>query len=185
MIFFLAFFDFFRTVCYHQMDYELQAESCASMFLLFLLLWIVLNGKITTEVFLLGIALAVPVYLFFCLVMKYSPKKEWKMLRRLPWLFRYIAILLWEIVKANFAVIHLILSAKLEPEPVLFRFRKPLKMDTHKVLLANSITLTPGTITVDVNEKDEYLVHALDKDLAEGIEDSVFVRMIEEVEAEL
>lgn len=107
------------------------------------------------------------------------------MLRRLPWLFRYIAILLWEIVKANFAVIHLILSAKLEPEPVLFRFRKPLKMDTHKVLLANSITLTPGTITVDVNEKDEYLVHALDKDLAEGIEDSVFVRMIEEVEAEL
>ncbi len=129
-------------------------------------------------------ALAIPVYLFFCLVMKYTPKKEWSVIRNTPWMIKYCGILLWEIVKANFAVIHLILSPKLEPEPVLFHFRKPLKKDAHKVLLANSITLTPGTITVDLIGKDEYVVHALDKDLAEGIEDSVFVQMLEKLEEE-
>ena len=164
------------------MDYERLAESCEIMFLIFLLLWIILNGKLTMEVLLLGVALAIPVYLFFCLVMKFTPKKEWRVLRNTPWMIKYCGILLWEIVKANFAVIHLILSVKLEPEPVLFHFRKPLKKDAHKVLLANSITLTPGTITVDINDGD-YVVHALDKDMAEGIDESVFVRLIEELEA--
>ena len=50
-----------------------------------------------------------------------------------------------------------------------------------KVLLANSITLTPGTITVSV-EDDRFCVHCLDKELAEGMEDSVFVKLLEEME---
>ena len=48
-------------------------------------------------------------------------------------------------------------------------------------LLANSITLTPGTITVSV-EDDRFCVHCLDKELAEGMEDSVFVKLLEEME---
>ena len=49
------------------------------------------------------------------------------------------------------------------------------------MLLANSITLTPGTITVSV-EDDRFCVHCLDKELAEGMEDSVFVKLLEEME---
>ena len=49
-------------------------------------------------------------------------------------------------------------------------------------MLANSITLTPGTITVSV-EGDKFLVHCLDKELAAGLEDSVFVELLEEMEA--
>lgn len=51
-----------------------------------------------------------------------------------------------------------------------------------KVILANSITLTPGTITVSV-EGDVFCVHCLDKELAEGIENSVFVQLLERMEA--
>ncbi len=152
------------------------------MFFVFLILWIILNGRITPEIVLLGLVLDVPVYLFYCLVMKFSPKKEWGLIKRIPWYIKYLFVLLIEIIKANFAVIRLILSDRLEPEPVLLHFRKPLKNELNAVLLANSITLTPGTITVSLDD-GKYVVHALDVELAEGIEDSVFVHMLEELEA--
>ena len=66
-------------------------------------------------------------------------------------------------------------------EPVLVTFQTKIKSPFLRVLLANSITLTPGTITVSL-EDDTYVVHALDKDFAEGIENSVFVRMLEKAE---
>ena len=50
-----------------------------------------------------------------------------------------------------------------------------------RILLANSITLTPGTITV-LLEEDEYVVHCLDKSLAEGINSSIFVSMLRKME---
>ena len=71
----------------------------------------------------------------------------------------------------------LILSNRLEPEPVLFTFRTKLKSEAAKVLLANSITLTPGTITVK-QTGDRFVVHALDREIAEGTENSVFTEMI-------
>jgi multicomponent Na+:H+ antiporter subunit E len=49
------------------------------------------------------------------------------------------------------------------------------------VILANSITLTPGTITVSLTD-DHLLVHCLDKSLAEGMDDSVFVRLLQKME---
>ena len=60
---------------------------------------------------------------------------------------------------------------------MIVRFRVPLKRSFTRMLLANSITLTPGTVTVDV-EAGEYTVHCLDRSLAEGMEDSVFVRQL-------
>ncbi len=78
-------------------------------------------------------------------------------------------------------MICLILSPKYEIEPKLVKFRVDLKSDTLRAVLADSITLTPGTITVTL-EGDEYLVHCLDKDLAEGMSDSEFVRKLKEFE---
>lgn len=154
------------------------------MFAVFLIVWFVLNGRITWEVFGIGMLLCIPVYLFFCVFMDFNLKKELNIYKKIPWAIKYVCILLWEIVKANFAVMHLILSPKLEPEPVLFTFRTELKEDADKVLLANSITLTPGTITVKMSG-DRYTVHALDRDIAEGTENSVFVRLLmEQQEAE-
>ena len=113
--------------------------------------------------------------------MRYTPKKEWQTVKHFPWLLKYLGVLLVEIIKANFAVIRLILSPKLEPEPILVHFKKPMKKDAHKVLLANSITLTPGTITVSLDD-GLYTVHCLDRSMAEGLATSRFVQLLQKME---
>ena len=76
---------------------------------------------------------------------------------------------------------HLILSPNLVIEPKMIRFQTKLKKESSKVALANSITLAPGTITVTL-ENDEYCVHCLDKEFAEGIESSIFVTLLTKME---
>ena len=61
-------------------------------------------------------------------------------------------------------------------------FRTKLKTDTARVALANSITLTPGTITCTL-EDDKFCVHALDTTLGEGVENTDFEKRLLELEA--
>ena len=61
------------------------------------------------------------------------------------------------------------------------RFKTDLKSAPARIMLANSITLTPGTITVSLTG-DEYVVHCLDKSLAEGINSSIFVTLLRRLE---
>lgn len=153
------------------------------MFLIFFLAWIIFNGNVTTEIVILGLIISAAVFAFFCKFMDYSIQKEKIFFKKLFVFLRYAFVLVKEIVKANLAVIHMILTTKEQMEPVIVKFRTNLKSETARVILANSITLTPGTITVSL-KGDEYLVHCLDKSLAEGMEDSIFVKMLEEMEKE-
>lgn len=79
---------------------------------------------------------------------------------RAPQLALYLGWLLVEIVKANIAVIVKIVAPKHAIDPVIVRMRTTARTDLGKALFANSITLTPGTVTVDV-EGDRLVVHAL------------------------
>ena len=72
----------------------------------------------------------------------------------------YFAWLFVEIVKANLAVVRAVLSPNMEVSPTLTRIPTPQKTDIGRVMFANSITLTPGTVSVDVQD-DHILVHAL------------------------
>ena len=153
------------------------------MLVIFFLAWLIFNGRITLEIVLFGIAVSALVFVFVCKFMGYSIKKELLFYKKIPQLLRYIAILVWEIVKANLAVCRMILTRKEVMEPVLVRVHTNLKTETAKVMLANSITLTPGTITVSMTD-DTLLVHCLDKSLSDGMEDSVFVEMLENLEGE-
>ena len=153
------------------------------MFFVFFALWVVLNGKWTTEIGVLGLVFAAVIYAFSCRFLGYSLKKDAALLRRAGAALRYGGVLLAEIFKANVAVIEMILDLRFEPQPQLIRFRSGLKKERHRVALADSITLTPGTITCQL-EDDLFVVHCLDKSLAEGIDDSVFVKALEEMEEE-
>lgn len=147
------------------------------MFVLFLLLWIVFNGRVTVEIMIFGIVISAAMYWFICRFMGFSPKKELSYIKKGAYLLEYLFCLIREIVIANFATIRLTLTSNYEIEPVLVQFEVPLKSDTSKFLLANSITLTPGTITVAI-EDNRFTVHCLDKTLAEGIEASIFVKLL-------
>lgn len=152
------------------------------MLLLFFLAWVVFNGRLTLEIALFGIAVAGAVFFFVCWFMDYSLKQELRLYRLLPAFVQYLYYLMKEIILANLTVIRLILTRKEEMEPVLVHVRADLKSETARVILANSITLTPGTITVSLTE-DKLLVHCLDKSLSEGMDDSVFVRLLQKMEA--
>jgi multicomponent Na+:H+ antiporter subunit E len=79
----------------------------------------------------------------------------------LPWLFK-------EIVLSNIAVAKVILDPKLPIHPRILRIRVSQESDVCQVIYANSITLTPGTVTLDARN-GEFLVHALTDESAEGL----------------
>lgn len=151
------------------------------MFLLYFLLWVIFNGNFTLEIAVFGVVIAAAVFAFTCKFADYSIEKEKMLFRSLFRIIRYVIVLVIEIVKANFAVVHLILSEEEEVEPALVSFRSDLKTAAGRSALANAITLTPGTITV-LLEDDVYTVHCLDETLAEGINESVFEEMMQEIE---
>ncbi|MCM1272754.1 MAG: Na+/H+ antiporter subunit E [Clostridium sp.] len=151
------------------------------MLLLLFLAWIVFNANITLEIAIFGVVITLVIFVFLCKYMDYSLKKELSFYRLLPLIIAYFFILMWEIIKANFAMMRLVVLDKYENEPMIVKFQTDLKDDTCKAVLANSITLTPGTITVDVQE-NVYTVHCFDKDMADGMEDSVFVSLLRKIE---
>ena len=150
---------------------------------LFFIVWIIFNGRVTLEIVLFGIAISGLMFAFVCKFMDYSMEKERKFYKKLPLFCKYAVLLVKEIIKANLAVCYLILTRREVTEPVLVKVHTNLKTETARVILANSITLTPGTITVSLAGQ-ELLVHCLDKSLAEGMEDSEFVRLLEAMEEE-
>ena len=151
------------------------------MYILFFLCWIIFNGQLTVEIGIIGIFVAALLYAFICKFMGWSFYKDIHMMQYAIFMVGYLFVLIWEIIKANFDTMKMIFTSKYEREPVLVTFRTKIKSPVLRVLLANSITLTPGTITVSL-EDDTYVFNALDKDFAEGNEDSVFVQMLEKAE---
>jgi multicomponent Na+:H+ antiporter subunit E len=83
--------------------------------------------------------------------------------------FAYIPWLINQIMMANFHVAYLALSPKMPIDPQIMMFKTKLESDMSWVTLANSITLTPGTITMDIKD-GEFFVHALDKKVAEDLD---------------
>lgn len=154
------------------------------MYVLFFLAWIIFNGNITVEIVSFGVVIASVMFVFMCKFMDYSIKKEINVYKKSIWFLVYVVILLREIVKANLAIIPKILTVEEEMEPCLVKFKTGLKSDFTKMLLANSITLTPGTITVSL-KGDEYTIHCLDSSLAEGLENSDFEKALVKLDEEV
>lgn len=151
------------------------------MYIIFFLLWVIFNGQLTLEIAAFGIIISAAMYVFLCKFMNYSFRKDLVILKEVPFVVQYLFVLLWEIIKANMATIRFIMAGKNKNQPVLVSFQTSLRTRTAKTILANSITLTPGTITVSL-EEDRYVVHCLDKSFSEGLEECSFVRLLTRME---
>lgn len=151
------------------------------MYLFYFLVWVIFNGQLTLEIVIFGAVIAAVVYAFTCKFMDWSPAKDIFLIKKFILLLRYAGLLIREIIKANVAMINMTVAPDTEPDPVIVRFRTKLRSKTARVLLANSITLTPGTITVSL-EEDELLVHCLDRSFSEGLEDSSFEQALLKIE---
>ena len=104
------------------------------------------------------------------------------LLRRLPRYAHYAAALAAEIFKANLTVMRAILSGR-PCRPAIRRVHLPLREEGSRMLLANSITLTPGTVTVAVEDED-FLVLCLDAESADALPDWKLTTMLTKMEEE-
>ena len=147
------------------------------MYLLLFFFGIILNGRLTVEIVVLGLMFAAIVYAFVLKFMGLTWEREKSFWKHFLWGVQYIAILLKEIAVANLVVLKIVLSPKKKVHPVIVSFDAPLKNHILQAILADSITLTPGTITVRLYE-EKFEVHCLDESMAEGINDSIFVKML-------
>ncbi|WP_058828922.1 monovalent cation/H+ antiporter subunit E [Haloferax sp. Q22] len=89
----------------------------------------------------------------------------------------YVPYLLWEIVKANFSVAYIILHPDLPIDPEMQRYRAAIWGDLSVTTLANSITLTPGTLTVDM-DRDSLIIHSLTGSARDGLAGGALERAV-------
>lgn len=128
--------------------------------------WIVLSQKF--DLFHLSMGLVAAIVIgqvsrrLFCLPFRFKIGPPLSNFQSLPWLklLAYIPWLLWQIILANLHVARIVLDPKLPIHPQIIRFETKLPHALAQLVLANSITLTPGTVTINI-EGDDFLVHSL------------------------
>lgn len=128
-----------------------------ALFILALIFWILLTLSLSVANLLVGIIAALLTsYLFG----KYFVTGVSKFLEphRYAWLILYIFIFLWECIKANFDVAYRVLHPAMPIKPGIVKVPIEIKTNLARTMLANSITMTPGTIAVDVQD-DVLYVH--------------------------
>lgn len=152
------------------------------MFLLFFALWLLMAGEVTVSVCLWGGA-ASALLCWVCVrtleIPLWLPKGS---VGKLGAAVRYLGILIFEMLKAGWVVMRMVYTRGRDIHPKLIWFDTTLKTPLGQTVLADSITLTAGTITV-LAEDGRFLVHTLDTSLAEGLEHSPFQQRLEKLEA--
>ena len=128
--------------------------------------WLVWSGHYTGLLLSLGFVSVVGV-LAICSRMRLLDREvvPIDILTRLPF---FIPWLLWEILKANLDVARRILDPRLPIDPQIIRVRAGQHHDLGRVIYANSITLTPGTVSMSIQD-DEIAVHALTQSAADDL----------------
>ncbi len=138
------------------------------VFFILYLNWILWSGKFDAFHLSLGvISCALVTFMshdLFLTRKKITPKIVVESIR----FIKYIPWLLYQIVLSNIHVASLVLSPRMPIDPKLIRYKTKLKTDIELVTFANSITLTPGTITADIID-GEYVVHALSRKVADDL----------------
>lgn len=137
-------------------------------FFIMAIFWILLSGIFDAFHLISGLICCLIVTFFsHDLLVKGKSEKKWLKTVRL---IRYIPWELWQIVLANIDVAYRVLHPKMPIDPRVIEFETPLRGEFSQVTLANSITLTPGTITIRVDpERGKFLVHAIAKEPADSL----------------
>lgn len=137
-------------------------------FLFLVLFWLALSGHYTTLLLVLGAA--------SCIWIQLISKRmdivdhEGYPIHLVPWrIALYLIWLIKEIIVSTWAVTRMILSPRRRVQPTVRRIPADGLSEMEKAIYANSITLTPGTLTIET-DKDELEIHTLRGDMLESLE---------------
>ncbi len=123
-------------------------------------IWILLHGSATPGHFFVGLVMAI-------LIIRFLKKSYYqdRTFFRIGSYFRYLRSFTWELLVANLQVLKIVLAPRIAIRPGIIPYKTACKTPLGVTMLANSITLTPGTLSVDVSEDHETIfVHTLDID---------------------
>ena len=125
-----------------------------TLFILAFIFWMLLTFNMTISNIIVGLAVSLITTLVFG---KYFINKVGAFLQpqRYFWLIVYLFIFTWECIKANFDVAYRVLHPAMPIKPGIVKVKLGIKGDFARMMLANSITMTPGTISVDII--DDYI----------------------------
>ncbi len=155
--------------------------SFALTFLIMLAFWILLSGQFHFILLVSGVVSSLFVaYISHDLLLgnvdiRSVIIKTFRLFKYLPWLF-------WQIVVANFDLVYRTLHPGMKIDPQVIKFSTDLKTNKGIAILANSITLTPGTVTVVANKDGEFIVHAIAKGPADGLLSGQMQAKVKEIE---
>ncbi len=148
---------------------NLKLRSRITVFIFAVLVWLALTDIKSYQEIIAGIIVACVVTLLAGHFLVTTEKSR-NILRRFSYLIIYIFRFVWEMIKANIHVAYLVIHPLVPIKPGIVKIKTGLSKDSALTVLCNSITLTPGTMTVDVNEETkEVYIHWIDvKETEEG-----------------
>ena len=148
-----------------------KKQGAVLLFILLLIFWFVLSLQITITIAIIGFFVSVLVVFYnYDLIFNHqeATKLSLKLMGRLLTLF---FVLVYNIAKSNIQVAKIVLSKKMPIDPGFVKIKNPLKKDLNRAFFANAITLTPGTLTVEMDE-EEIVIHSLIKKQGSELDDS-------------
>lgn len=139
------------------------------------LMWCFVHGSVTIENFLFGLVLGPIVIRSFKPLYKFGEYVSFKdTIARIPKYIKYFSVLIIEILKANIIVAKIVLAPKLDIKSGIIAVPIDTKTNGGITAIANTITLTPGTLTIDVSDDRSVLyVHCIDASDPDGIRESI------------
>ena len=146
-----------------------------SMFVVLFGFWMVLSGRTETKFIVYGLlTAAVTTWVTYPLLLvpnKDGSKRYFVFGVSIPKFIMYFFWLMWQLVLANIDVLLATTAQELDIDPKVVRFYFRADNPMASVVLANSITLTPGTVTINVTDDGLYEIHALTRGAAAGVLD--------------
>lgn len=127
-----------------------------AIYLLLGFIWILLSGVFTIGNFLLGVIFSILILYPFKDMFTFTDSAT-QTVRRIPVKIKYVFVLFTEILKANIFMMYKILQPKLDIRPGIIAYPFTTSRSVSTTLLANTISLTPGTLIMDVHVKNKTL----------------------------
>ena len=159
-----------------------------AMFVVLFGFWMVLSGRTETKFIVYGLITAlVTTWVTYPLLLvpnKDGSKRYFVFGVSIPKFIMYFFWLMWQLVLANIDVLLATTAQELDIDPKVVRFYFRADNPMASVVLANSITLTPGTVTINVTDDGLYEIHALTRGAAAGVLDGSMQKKVADLYGE-
>jgi multicomponent Na+:H+ antiporter subunit E len=128
-----------------------------NLWLTLLIIWLLANGSLASHTIIAGVSISAVIALAFAAFAQVYSVVRWSP-RVIYYYLIYLSVFFYELVKANLNVMLLVFSPRINISPAIVEIKTELKSPMGRLALANTITLTPGTLVVDIQD-DSLFVH--------------------------